>query len=69
MHQLATILRRAGKRENVITVLNRMVELMPEDRGLRLQLALDLHNQGKYLEAERHFVILLQEIINLEGGK
>lgn len=69
LHQLVKILKRVEKKEEVITVLNRMVEMMPEDRDLRLGLALDLHNHGKYLEAERHFVILLKEKINLEGGK
>ncbi|MEE8424096.1 MAG: hypothetical protein V3S49_06100 [Thermodesulfobacteriota bacterium] len=69
LHQLVKILKRVEKKEEVITVLNRMVEMMPEDRDLRLELALDLHNHGKYLEAERHFVILLKEKINFEGGK
>ncbi len=42
-------------------VLSRLVQLSPEDRGLRKQLALALHNQGKFAEAEKHLAILLKE--------
>lgn len=57
---LAEVLARAEKREEAIRVWNRLVSQMPEDRGLRLRLAVALHNQGKYLEAEKHFVVLLK---------
>ncbi len=57
---LAEVLVRAGKREEAIRVWGRSVSEMPEDRGVRLRLAVALYNQGKYLEAEKHFVVLLK---------
>ncbi len=57
---LAEVLARAGKREEAIRVWNRLVTQMPKDRGVRLRLAVALHNQRKYLEAEKHFVVLLK---------
>jgi len=42
-------------------VLNRLVRVSPNDRELRKQLALALHNQGKYAEAEKHLGILMGE--------
>lgn len=58
--RLAEILVRAGKGEEAIRVWGRLVSQMPEDRGVRLRLAVALHNQRKYLEAEKHFVVLLK---------
>ena len=42
-------------------VLTQLVGLSPKDRELRKQLAVALHNQGKYDEAEKHLVILMGE--------
>lgn len=58
--RLADILVRAGKGDEAIRVWGRLVSQMPEERGVRLRLAVALHNQGKYLEAEKHFVVLLK---------
>ena len=33
--------------------------VLPEDRDLRMQLAVELHNRGRYAEAEKHLNILL----------
>jgi len=60
--RLVNVLERAGKKEEAIRVLNQIIELKPEDEGTRLRLAVALHNVGKYLEAERHFIILLKEV-------
>ncbi len=51
--------RRDGKAE--YEVLDRLVRLSPDDRSLRKQLALALHNQGKFAEAEKHLAILMGE--------
>jgi len=40
-------------------VLERLVMVLPEDRDLRMQLAVELHNRGRYAEAEKHLNILL----------
>ncbi|MFQ5901567.1 MAG: hypothetical protein ACE5IH_08435 [Thermodesulfobacteriota bacterium] len=61
LHRLVEVLKKAEKNEEVVEVLNRMVGLMPEDKELRLRLAVALHLQDRYLEAEQHFVILLRE--------
>ncbi len=58
---LAKILVRAEKKKEAINVLNRLVKVAPEDRKLRLWLAIELHNQQRYKEAEKHFVVLLRE--------
>jgi len=58
---LLDILRKLGKKDEALSVLERLVILAPEDRGLRLQLATELHNRRKYSEAEKHFAILLGE--------
>jgi len=47
------------KTENA--VLARLVRLSPQDRELRKQLAVALHNQGNYEEAEQHLAILMGE--------
>ncbi|MFQ5842756.1 MAG: tetratricopeptide repeat protein [Thermodesulfobacteriota bacterium] len=60
--RLAEILVRGGKGEEAIRVWGRLVSQMPEDRGLRFRLAVALHNQGKYLEAEKHFDVLLEGV-------
>lgn len=58
---LLEALRKSGKRDEVVKALERLVELEPVRRDLRMQLALELHNRGRFVEAERHIVILLGE--------
>ncbi len=53
--------RKAKDRKAEYEVLTKLVHLSPKDRGLRKQLALALHNQGKYEEAEKHLAILMGE--------
>ena len=60
-YHLAKILTRIEKKKELIKVLNKLIKTAPEDRELRLWLAVELHNQGRYREAEKHFVILLKE--------
>lgn len=45
----------------LIGILNKMVEIHPNDRGLRFYLASELYRQNRYLEAEAQFKILLGE--------
>lgn len=59
-HRLSEILMRIGKKKEAVKVLNRLVNTVPEDRSLRLSLAVELHNQKRYKEAEKHFVVLLR---------
>jgi predicted Zn-dependent protease len=59
---LAEILVKTGKREEAIRMWDQLLRHTPEDRGLRFRLAVALHNQGKYLEAEKHFGVLLQGV-------
>lgn len=58
---LGKILLRAEKRKEAIKVLNTMIKITPEDRSVRMWLAIELHNQQRYREAEKHFVILLRQ--------
>lgn len=60
-YRLAKILARAEKRKEAIKVLNRMIKIAPEDGEVRLWLALELYNQKRYREAEKHFVVLLKK--------
>lgn len=53
--------RKTKKKQGISMALERLVTLVPEDNDLRLQLAIELHNQGKYAEAEKHLSILLGE--------
>ena len=59
---LAEILVKTGKRDEAIRIWDQLVARTPADRGMRLRLAVALHNQGKYLEAERHFSVLLKGV-------
>lgn len=53
--------RKSGKRNEVLKALERLVELEPKRRDLRMQLALELHNRGRFAEAEKHIAVLLGE--------
>lgn len=53
--------RKAKDHKTENAVLTRLVRLSPQDRELRKQLAVALHNQGKYEEAEQHLAILMGE--------
>lgn len=63
---LAEILVKTGKREEAIRIWDHLVGRTPDDRGLRFRLAVALHNQGKYLEAEKHFGVLLKGVNKYE---
>lgn len=58
---LGQVLERAGRADEAIKVWRRVVAVVPEDEGLRMRLALTLHNAGRYGEAEPHFAALLRE--------
>lgn len=60
-YRLASILITIGKKREAIKVLSRLVKIVPEDRSLRLFLAVELHNEKRYREAEKHFVVLLKK--------
>jgi tetratricopeptide (TPR) repeat protein len=60
-YRLAKVLARTEKRKEVIRILRKLVRIAPKDRELRLWLAVELHNQKRYKEAERHFQLLLKE--------
>lgn len=60
-YRLIEVLERAERKEEIVTVLEKMFRLMPEDEYLRSSLAIALHNAGRYLEAEEHFIKLLKE--------
>jgi tetratricopeptide (TPR) repeat protein len=62
LSRLAEILVKTGRREEAIRIWEQLVGQRPEDRDLRFRLAVALHNQGKYLEAEKHFGVLLQGV-------
>ncbi len=53
--------RKAKDQKSEYEVLTKLVRLSPQDRELRKQLAVALHNQGKYEEAEKHLAILMGE--------
>lgn len=59
-YRLAKILARIERKKEVIKILNRLIKTVPEDGELRLWLAVELHNQGRYREAEKHFAALLR---------
>lgn len=59
---LAEILAKMGKKEEAIRIWDRLVSQLPEDRAARFRLAVALHNHGKYLEAEKHFNVLLRGV-------
>lgn len=54
-------LRKTDQRDEFLKALDRLVDLEPTRKDLRMQLALELHNRGRFMEAERHIVILLGE--------
>lgn len=54
-------LRKTDQKDELLKVLDRLVELEPTRKDLRMQLALELHNRSRFTEAERHIVILLGE--------
>lgn len=54
-------LKKSGEKAEALKILEQLVARIPDDRDLRMQLALELHNQGKYAEAEKHLGILLKE--------
>lgn len=58
---VAEVLVKAGRRDEAIKIWEHLVAQAPDDRKARLRLAVALHNQGKYLEAEKHFDVLLRE--------
>lgn len=59
--KLGQVLERAERRDAAIEIWRRVVAVVPEDEGLRMRLALTLHNAGRYAEAEPHFAALLRE--------
>ena len=60
-YRLAKVLARVEKRKEGIRILRKLVRIAPEDKELRLWFAVELHNQKRYKEAERHFQFLLKE--------
>ena len=64
-HLLSEILVKIDKKQEAIKILKMLLNTFPGERNIRLWLAVELHNQKKYGEAEEHFVILLKE----ETGK
>jgi thioredoxin-like negative regulator of GroEL len=58
---LLEIERKAGNKKEMLLLLEQLVALQPKDRELRMQLALELHNQERYDEAEKHIAVLLNE--------
>lgn len=53
--------KKSGKKDDAFKVLEQLVMVLPEDRDLRMQLAVELHNRGRYTEAEKHLNILLRK--------
>ena len=53
-------LKNVGKKKEAIRILRKLVRVTPKDREIRQRLAVELHNQKKYKEAERHFQLLLK---------
>ncbi|MEP9411797.1 MAG: tetratricopeptide repeat protein [Candidatus Brocadia sp.] len=64
-YRLAKILARIERKKEAIKVLNKLIKTAPEDRELRLWLAVELYNQKRYREAEKHFAVLLRWKIDL----
>ncbi len=58
---LLDVLRRLKRKDRLLDILERLVSLVPDDRDLRVELAVELHNRGMYLEAEKHLIVLLGE--------
>jgi thioredoxin-like negative regulator of GroEL len=58
---LLEVLKKSGQKDDAFKVLTQLVRVLPEDRDLRMQLAVELHNRGRYAEAEKHLDILLQQ--------
>lgn len=58
---LAKVLARVGKEKEEIRVLRKLVRVVPQDGKLRLWLAVELYNQKRYKEAERHFQLLRKQ--------
>ncbi len=59
-YRLSKILSKIDKKKEAIEILEKLVNTFSEDRNMRLWLAVELHNQERYTEAEEHFVILLE---------
>jgi tetratricopeptide (TPR) repeat protein len=60
-YRLSKILSKIDKKKEAIEILEKLVNTFSEDRNMRLWLAVELHNQERYTEAEEHFNILLKE--------
>ncbi len=60
-YRLSKILVKIDKKKEATNTLKKLVNNFPEDRTIRLWLAVELHNQERYTEAEEHFIILLKE--------
>ncbi len=60
-YHLSKTLSKIDKKKEAIDILEKLVNTFSEDRNMRLWLAVELHNQERYTEAEEHFVILLEE--------
>ena len=58
---LLEVSKKLGQKDEAFKVLEQLVKVLPEDRDLRMQLAVELHNRGKYAEAEKHLNILLRK--------
>ena len=60
-HRLSKILINIDKNKEAIKILKKLLNTFPEDGNIRILLAVELHNQKRYIEAEEHFIILLKE--------
>ncbi len=60
-HRLSKILIKIDKKREAIEILDKLSNTFPEDRNIRSLLAVELHNQKRYMDAEEHFVLLLNE--------
>ena len=58
---LLQVLKKSGEKNEAFKVLEQLVIVLPEDRDLRMQLAVELHNRGRYAEAEKHLSLLLRK--------
>lgn len=59
--RLAEVLARQGRPSEASNMWNLLAAMEPKNSGLRLRLAMALHNAGKYAEADDHFAKLLKE--------